>query len=132
YIPDSYQRLAIYKRLSGCEEMSETESIRSEMEDRYGAAPEPARRLLEVIQLKTMAKALRALKIEEKGRAVSFVFDESARLSENDLGRLLTAFGGRVHFTSSFSFEIQIRNKTWEDLFLETGRCLSTLQKGRE
>lgn len=36
YIPDTYQRLSIYKRLSGCEETEEIDAIRAELEDRYG------------------------------------------------------------------------------------------------
>ena len=131
YIPDAYQRLAIYKRLSSCEDLPEIESIRLELEDRYGSPPEAVGYLLQVIQLKKMAKKAGILKIEEKDRTVSFVLDESASVSENDLLRLLNQFKGRLRFISSFSFEIKLRGGSWEDLFLETAHCLETLTKGK-
>lgn len=132
YIPDTYQRLSIYKRLSGCEETVEIDAIRAELEDRYGPLPEPVVHLLQVLQLKVMARKLRILKIDEKERVLSFVFDESAQVTENDLLRLLNTFKDRIHFTSHFSFEIRIKNRGWEDLFLDVAHCLSTLQKGKE
>ncbi|MBI3804919.1 MAG: transcription-repair coupling factor [Nitrospirae bacterium] len=132
YIPDTYQRLSIYKRLSSCEEVEEIDAIRGELEDRYGPLPEPVVHLLQIIQLKTMAKALRIVKIEEKERVLSFVFDESAQITENDLLRLMETLRNRIHFTSHYSFEIQIKNRAWEDLFLDVAHCLSTLQKGKK
>ena len=77
-----------------------------------------------------MAKKVGVLKIEEKKRTVSFVLDESANISENDLLRLLDQFKGRLRFLSSFSFEITRRSESWEDLFLETAHGLKTLAKG--
>jgi transcription-repair coupling factor (superfamily II helicase) len=132
YIPDTYQRLSIYKRLSGCEEAEEIDAMRAELEDRYGPLPEPVVHLLQLLQLKVMAKALRILKIEEKERVLSFAFDESAQVTENDLLRLLNTFKDRIHFTSHFSFEIRIENRGWEDLFLDTAHCLSTLRKEKK
>jgi transcription-repair coupling factor (superfamily II helicase) len=85
---------------------------------------------LQVIQLKKLAKKAGVLKIEEKKRTVSFVLDESASVSENDLLRLLDQFKGRLRFVSSFSFEITRRSESWEDLFLETAHGLKTLAKG--
>ena len=132
YIPDTYQRLSIYKRLSSCEEAAEVDALRAELEDRYGPLPQPVGHLLQILHLKVMAKALRILKIEERERALSFVFDESAQVTENDLLRLLNVFKDRIHFTSHFSFEIQVKNRGWEDLFLDVAHCLSTLQKGKK
>ncbi len=130
YIPDAHQRLSIYKRLSGCGEEEEVDGLRTELEDRYGPVPEPATRLLQIIQLKLMAKALRVLKIEEKERTLSFVFHESTGVTENDLLRLLNTLKDRVRFTSSYSFEIQIQSHAWEDLFLDVAHALSVLHKG--
>lgn len=132
YIPDAYQRLAIYKRLSACETPEEIESIRAELEDRYGPLPEPAGSLLQVIQLKKMAKAVRAVKVEESDGAISFVFDASATPPENHLLRLMNHFGDRFQFTSSYSFKVKLRGRSWEDIFLETAHSLSLLQKGKK
>ncbi|MFQ5780148.1 MAG: transcription-repair coupling factor, partial [Nitrospiria bacterium] len=129
YISDAYQRLAIYKRLSSCEDLSEVESIRTELEDRYGPLPDPLGHLLQIIQLKRLAKPIHILKIEEMARTVLFVFDESTPLSESDFHRFLNRFKEKIHFTSPYSFELRPRSKAWEDLFLETAHCLKTFQE---
>lgn len=130
YIDDSYQRLVIYKRLSSCSDLSEVESIRAELEDRYGPIPDPLVHLLQIIQLKKLALPIRITQIEEQEKTILFVFDDSTPLSEADLHRFLNQFRGKIHFTSPYSFELKPRSKSWEDLFLETAHCLKVLQRG--
>ncbi len=129
YIDDSYQRLVMYKRLSSCHDLSEVESIRSELEDRYGPVPDPLVHLLQIIQLKKLALPIRITQIEEQEKTIRFVFDESTPLLEADLHRVLNQFKGKIHFTSPYSFELKPRSKHWEDLYLETAHCLKVLQK---
>jgi transcription-repair coupling factor (superfamily II helicase) len=129
YVEDSYQRLVIYKRLSSCHDLSEVEAIRSELEDRYGSIPDPLDHLLQIIQLKKLAKPICITQIEEQDKTILFVFDASTPLKEEDLQRVLKQFKGKIHFTSPYSFELTPRSKSWEDLFLETAHCLKVLQK---
>ncbi|MFQ5580314.1 MAG: transcription-repair coupling factor [Nitrospiria bacterium] len=130
YIDDSYQRLVIYKRLSSCHELTDVEAIRDELADRYGPIPDPLDHLLQIIQLKKLAKPIFITQIEEQEKTIRFLFDEATPITEADLQRVLKQFRGKIHFTSPYSFELKPRSKHWEDLFLETAHCLKILQKG--
>ncbi|NOY85483.1 MAG: transcription-repair coupling factor [Nitrospirae bacterium] len=127
YITDPLQRLSTYKRLSRCENLDEIQAIRLELEDRYGPLPAPASQLLQVIQLKGMAKTLKMSKIEERGKNIRFSFEESNAAPSIDPGALLQQFPGRIQFITPYAFELAIKNNTWENIYLETALCLKNL-----
>ncbi len=128
YISDADQRLALYKRLSRCQLLSEIEAIRSELEDRYGEVPLPVRQLIQIIQLKGLAKTLKIDKLEERGTRVHFSFDPAYPPPEAGMQRLLDRFEAKVHFDTPFSFELTLRSTAWEDIYLDTALCLKLMQ----
>lgn len=127
YIADTLQRLSIYKRLSRCEDLDEIQEIRLELEDRYGPLPVPVGQLLQVIQLKSMAKILKMSKIEERGKNIRFSFEASDTAPPIDPKALLKQFPGRIKFINPYAFELAINNSTWENIYLETALCLKKL-----
>ena len=130
YISDSYQRLSIYKQLSSCADLSDIDAIRYGLEDRYGPLPEPVQQLLQVIQLKGMARHLHIINLKEHGDCIRFSFDPSVELAKLDLNALLEKREGKIQFISPFSFELSIPSDRWEDIYLETALCLKLLHKG--
>ena len=56
YITDDEQRLAIYRRLSGFENLTEIEDFEAELADRFGTLPEKAAWLLMYFKLNILAK----------------------------------------------------------------------------
>jgi len=128
YIPDTEQRLAVYKRLSRCGTLQDIEAIRSEFEDRYGALPVPVLQLLQIIQLKDLAKALKIDKVEERVKSVHFSFDPAMPPPDAVLQRLLDKYQEKIRFDSPFSFELSLRSGAWEDIYLETALCLKVMQ----
>ncbi len=127
YITDALQRLSTYKRLSRCENLDEIQAIRLELEDRYGPLPVPLGHLLQVIQLKGMAKTLKMSKIEARGNNIRFSFEPSGSAPPIDPGALLQQFPGRIQFIDPYVFELEIKNNTWENIYLETALCLKNL-----
>ena len=55
YVPDLNQRLALYQRMSDTTDPRDIEAIGQELVDRFGQPPPPARNLLFVILLRTLA-----------------------------------------------------------------------------
>ncbi len=134
YISDSYQRLSVYRRLSSCDDLAEIQVIREEMEDRYGTLPDAVQHLLQVIQLKGMAKGLKITKLEERGHVIRFSFDSSIEQAESgvfgvDPLALLSQFQGKIQFIDPYSFELGIKSTHWDDIYLETALCLKALQE---
>ncbi len=64
FVPDAGQRLDFYRRLARARDEDEVRATLAELEDRYGALPEEALLLGEVMVDKTMVRALGALGYE--------------------------------------------------------------------
>jgi transcription-repair coupling factor (superfamily II helicase) len=59
YIPDTHQRLSLYRRLSSSSKDSEVDRIESELQDRFGKLPSESQNLLWLIRVKILLKTLR-------------------------------------------------------------------------
>jgi transcription-repair coupling factor (superfamily II helicase) len=71
YVEDEGQRLDLYRRLGAAQSAASIRAIADEMRDRFGEAPEPAQRLLEVAQLRADASdAGLAAILRDEGRLV--------------------------------------------------------------
>ncbi|MFL5306640.1 MAG: transcription-repair coupling factor [Polyangia bacterium] len=64
YVPDAGQRLAFYRQLAQARNEDDVHATLEELQDRYGALPEEARLLGEVMIDKTLVRALGALSYE--------------------------------------------------------------------
>ncbi|HXN30694.1 MAG TPA: DEAD/DEAH box helicase, partial [Polyangiaceae bacterium] len=70
YVSDVGVRLSLYKRLASAVDEGHVSEIAAEMEDRFGAPPEAARRLVKLMSLKTELRRLRALGCEASEQSV--------------------------------------------------------------
>ena len=58
YIEDEAQRLQLYRRLSAVTNSPALQALQNEMQDRFGILPEPTQRLVEVLEIKVLARLL--------------------------------------------------------------------------
>ncbi len=71
YVSDVGVRLSLYKRLASAVDEGHVSEIAAEMEDRFGAPPEAARRLVKLMAVKTELRRLRALGCEANAHLVT-------------------------------------------------------------
>jgi transcription-repair coupling factor (superfamily II helicase) len=71
YVSDVGVRLSLYKRLASATDEAHVSEIAAEMEDRFGAPPDAARRLVKLMALKTELRRLRALGCEANEHLVT-------------------------------------------------------------
>jgi transcription-repair coupling factor (superfamily II helicase) len=95
-LPESYVaeigvRLSLYKRLSSASDEAEVADIAAEMEDRFGAAPLEARRLVELMRLKVELRRFRALGCEAAARSVTLHLRDDTPLDPEKVTRLVAA-----------------------------------------
>jgi len=64
YVPDTGQRLDLYKRLSSAEDEDEVRGLLDEITDRYGPAPADLLLLCDLMVVKALARRLHAVAIE--------------------------------------------------------------------
>jgi transcription-repair coupling factor (superfamily II helicase) len=80
YVGDVGVRLSLYKRLASAVDEGHVAEIASEMEDRFGPPPEDARRLVQLMALKTELRRLRVLGCEANARIVTLHLREDTPL----------------------------------------------------
>jgi transcription-repair coupling factor (superfamily II helicase) len=93
-LPESYVReigvrLSVYKRLASAIDAAEVDEIAREMEDRFGPAPLEAKRLVDLMRLKTDLRRLRALGCEATRKIVTLHLPEDTPLDPAKIGELV-------------------------------------------
>ncbi len=76
YVPDSGQKLHLYRRLSKLRHRSEVDELRSELADRFGKLPDEVVRLLDAAALRLLGKTLGLERILIRGRVARLNFRE--------------------------------------------------------
>ncbi len=89
YIEDVGVRLSLYKRLASAADEGDVAELASEMEDRFGEAPPEARRLVEVMQMKTELRQLKALGMEATARSANLHLRDDTPLDPAKIGKLI-------------------------------------------
>lgn len=77
YIPDSRQKISIYKKISALKTGPEKHELTNELKDRYGDIPEPVEMLLEISSIKQLCQKLGITAIVAGGKQIKVTFDES-------------------------------------------------------
>ncbi len=94
YIADEQQRLKAYKRIADAGAPEKARALLSELEDRYGAAPESLRQLVEFSQLKTLAARCGIETIDRRGGGVNVKFHPGAAIDPHKLMSLVSMTQG--------------------------------------
>jgi transcription-repair coupling factor (superfamily II helicase) len=103
YLPEGYiaspgQRMTAYRRLAGARTLEECEAAVTELRDRYGPLPQPARSFVEVIRLRVLARRAGVASISrDRGGVLLKVADPGA--GETVVRAVLARPHGRVRFT---------------------------------
>jgi transcription-repair coupling factor (superfamily II helicase) len=87
YVPETYQRLAIYKRVSQVKDAPELEALRLELRDRYGPPPAEVEALLGFAALRLRAEALGITQVDLGAGALVVRFDERPPVAPDALVR---------------------------------------------
>jgi len=127
YVADPHQRLSLYKRLSSSTQIGDLALLHGEIQDRFGPPPEPVERLLEVMQIRLQAKALRLVSIELKTGSVVVTLDGKSKVAQTSIQRLMDRYHTRIRFLSPLAFELQMPHQDWSSIFPELTATLQTL-----
>jgi transcription-repair coupling factor (superfamily II helicase) len=91
YVADVGVRLSLYKRLASAGDEAEVSELSNELVDRFGEAPIEARRLVELMRLKTELRKLRVLGCEATAKAVVLHLRDDTPLDPAKLSLLVSA-----------------------------------------
>jgi transcription-repair coupling factor (superfamily II helicase) len=99
YVADVGVRLSLYKRLASATDESHVGAIAAEMEDRFGAPPDEARRLVALMMLKTELRRLRVVGCEANSRAVTLHLRDDTPLDPARITALIRRTQGAWRLT---------------------------------
>jgi transcription-repair coupling factor (superfamily II helicase) len=89
YVPETHQRLSIYKRVSQARREDEIEPLRAELRDRYGPPPPEVEGLLRYAALRARAEALAVVQVDATAGGLALRFDARTPLAADALVRLV-------------------------------------------
>ncbi|MGH7268955.1 MAG: TRCF domain-containing protein, partial [Polyangiaceae bacterium] len=99
YVSDIGVRLSLYKRLASAHDEGHVMELAAEMEDRFGAPPDEARRLVKLMTLKTELRRYRIVGCEANPRSVTFHLNDDTPLDSRKIAALVRSSGGAWKLT---------------------------------
>jgi transcription-repair coupling factor (superfamily II helicase) len=99
YVPDTGQRLDFYRRLAQARDEDGVRAVLEELTDRYGALPDEAALLGEVMVDKTLVRALGALGYELSSSRIVLSFGADAPLDPAKVTKLISGKQSRFKLT---------------------------------
>jgi transcription-repair coupling factor (superfamily II helicase) len=129
YVPDTNQRLNLYKRASLLEDAQTIKAWKEELEDRYGALPEAARLFFLQLQIRLLCQKWKITAIHRMGNQVSFTFNEKTPLSPHELIQLVQENGGHFLLSPPSDLSMTVVNTQGEALIHEIRNFFPFLEK---
>ena len=127
YIPDTNQRLIIYKKLSSSTTEEEVTDIEEELIDLYGDLPLPAQDLLKIIRIKTFLEKLRVERLDFNGSEVVLNFDEEAQVLPERVVKLADRYPKRFKVTPDRKLFLSLKDRSRDGILRETRNLLQEL-----
>lgn len=126
YIKNEYQKLDIYKRISGIENEEEYMDMQDELMDRFGDMPKPVDNLLVVASLKAMAHRAYVTEVMVNRQEARLTMYKNAKINGEGIPELIKKFPGALRFQVAEEpyFLYQDRNKNKD--------CSNMMEKAQE
>ena len=126
YIRNEYQKLDIYKRISGIENEDEYLDMQDELMDRFGEIPKPVDNLLRIAMLKALAHAAFVTEVNINSQEIRLTMYKDARLDARRLPELVESYCGdlRLHMTEVPYFLYIDRKKQTTESMMDKGKII--------
>jgi transcription-repair coupling factor (superfamily II helicase) len=125
FIPEQTERLRFYKRLSGCKNEEEMTQLKNEMIDRFGALPPVVENLLEVVDLKMVARECGVTTLKISGFSPVIEFSDQAPIN---IDRLLAMAKKNPNVRMTPDHKLHLGFESDIDPIQETKKILASLR----
>ena len=98
YIKNEYQKLDIYKRISGIESNEEEMDMQDELIDRFGEIPKSVENLLKIASLKALAHKVYVTEVNINRQEAQLTMYKNAKLDVTGIPELIAKYRGDLKF----------------------------------
>ena len=98
YIVNEVQKLDIYKRIASIENLAESEEMRGELLDRFGAVPKSVENLLRISLIRVQAHEIYVTEIKGKNERIQIYMKPDADIDPAKIPILLASFPKKLDF----------------------------------
>lgn len=119
YIPDVSERLLIYQRFSGIEELPEAEELLEELQDRYGRIPNELSELSKLMQLRSILRKQGIVKLEVSNQKLNLSFHPKANIDGAKVIALVKQKASALKLSRNDTLSWAIKESV-QDNFLES------------
>jgi transcription-repair coupling factor (superfamily II helicase) len=127
YIKDSALRLNIYRKIAAARDSEKLGRLKDELKDRFGTLPEETKRLVEIMELKTIAKRLAVTAIHNRDGKIKILFAHNTLVTPEMLFSLYKKGGDPIKFLPEGGIELDLTGKEWGEIFKKVMGVLKDL-----
>jgi transcription-repair coupling factor (superfamily II helicase) len=96
YLPESADRLVVYKRLAQARESGDVDRLQAETEDRFGHLPQPARHLFDMGRLRLLAERAGVKSVDLAETRLQIRFQDQARVEPARIVEMVARLRGSL------------------------------------
>lgn len=115
YIPDSKQKIEIYKKIAGIRNQEDVVELVDELEDRFGEVSQPVLNLIQIAGLKFTAGNLNIEEIKAKGEEITIQFRSPDKVDGELIFALTQLYRRQVKIRGGEKPAIIVRRKGLDD-----------------
>ncbi len=123
YISDADLKIGFYQRLADARRVVDLLAIQEELEDRFGRLPWQARSLMNIMEIKVLARQLRLAGVQLERSRFRLVFPEEVQITPSNIQRLVEK--------SSSELEFDVAERLTIETFLRAGDEQERLEKAK-
>lgn len=127
YIRNEYQKLDVYKRISGIENQEEYMDMQDELIDRFGEIPRSVENLLKIADLKALAHQAGVVEVDVKKQDITIQMYQKADLDVSGIPALMEKYKGTLNFRTG-----DVPSFYYRDVRQKHTDCETMLVKARE
>jgi transcription-repair coupling factor (superfamily II helicase) len=128
FIPDTGQRLELYRRMAQARREDDVQELVREIEDRYGPPPEEVHLLAEVMAQKTALRRMGALGYELGPLRLVISIGSDTRLAAAKIMRLVQAPGSRWKLSPDMRLSYTFEEREKRDRLAAARACLRDVE----
>lgn len=129
YIDNPDLRLSIYRKIASAKDSKTLRDLIEELKDRFGAPPEETLRLIEIMEIKLMAKKLAIGKIQNIEGKIKIIFAPETSITPQNVLSLSKNREKYIRFLPEGGFELDLRGKQWNAIFIKLKEILEELSR---